>query len=164
MFEKLLSGLRALLGRGRRGFSAIDAPPGVISLDRQVFAQKCPGCGATFDALRGSAYLEKEPFGLYMVALHGHSPYGLVAHLAVALRVHSEAGPPAEAAAIVVTSRPDRFECELVPWADSPWRKETYLGEMLGPDEVRNSPRRALFFSVVDRVVEDLPEVVAYFA
>jgi hypothetical protein len=136
---------------------------GRITLDRQSATGTCPEHGP-YAVVRGSCYENGRPFGLYLIALHGHDPVGRLAHLAVALLDGDGAGPRPQAAAVVIASRPDRFECNFAPWAESPWSGETYLGEMLEPDDARRSRHRARFFDVTDRVVEDLPEVRDYFA
>ena len=107
---------------------------------------------------------EGEPFGLYLIALHGHSPDGRLAHLAVALLQRTGAEPHPLAAAVVVTGKPNQFDYQFVSWTESPWSEEAYLGETLEPDDARRSPQRARFFSVADRVIEELPEVRDYFA
>lgn len=152
----------ARLGRGGP-LSAVDGHDSEhISLDRQAATAICPDHGP-YAVVRGACYEDGRPFGLYMIALHGHAPGGRLAHLAVALMGGDGAGPLPQAAAVVITGRPDRFECNFAPWAESPWSGETCLGEMLEPDDARHGPRRERFFGVTDRVVEDLPEVRLYF-
>ena len=56
-----------------------------ITLDKQVAYQHCPECNADFPVIRGSVYDGGQGCGLYVIALHGHSPQGRLAHLAVAL-------------------------------------------------------------------------------
>jgi hypothetical protein len=46
------------------------------TLDRQVVSQRCSGCDAVFTGVRGSVFDVGEGVGLYLVALHGHSPQG----------------------------------------------------------------------------------------
>jgi hypothetical protein len=103
-------------------------------------------------------------FGLYLIALHGHSPQGRLAHLAVALPDRSAGVPVPLAAAMDVLAMPDQLGFALVAWEASPWRGEAYLGRMLSPAEARASPHRATFFHVAEHVVEELPAVRAYFA
>jgi hypothetical protein len=134
-----------------------------ITLDRQAVAQSCPDCGGSFTVIRGSVYDDGAPCGLYLIALHGHSPDGRLAHLAVALVDPAKEAPHPLAAAVVVTERPDQFDCQFVPGAESPWSGEAYLGEMLEPDMARHSPHRERFFAVADRAIGDLPEVADYF-
>jgi hypothetical protein len=117
----------------------------------------------SFAVIRGTVYDDGAPCGLYLIALHGHSPDGRLAHLAVALLDRTGAAPHPLAAAVVVTARSDRFDCQFVPWAESPWSGEAYLGEMLEPDTARRSPHMERFFAEADRVIGDLPEVAAYF-
>jgi hypothetical protein len=135
-----------------------------ITLDKQVVMQDCPECEVQFTVVRGSVYGDGEPIGLYLIGLHGHSPDGLLGHLAIALLDRSAAEPRAYAAAMTVIAMPDQFGFKLVDWVVSPWRGEAYLGEMLTPSEVRSSSHRETFFHVADHVVEDLPEVYEYFA
>src|SRR5262245_30983446 len=56
-----------------------------ITLDRQVVSQHCPDCDVDFTVVRGSVYDAGEPFGLYLIALHGHSAQGTLGHLAIAM-------------------------------------------------------------------------------
>jgi hypothetical protein len=85
-----------------------------ITLDRQAVSQRCPECGTDFTGLRGSVYDAGEGFGLYLIALHGHSPQGRLGHLAVALLDRSEGEPVPMAAAMVVIAMPEQFGFELV--------------------------------------------------
>jgi hypothetical protein len=98
-----------------------------------------------------------------LIALHGHCVGARIAHLAVALPDRTAGEPYPFAVAIVVTERPQQFDCEFVSWAESPWREEAYLGEMLEPNAARCNPHRDLIFALVDRVLGDLPEVKSYF-
>jgi hypothetical protein len=54
-----------------------------IALDRQVLRQSCPGCGSEFVVVRGSVFESDRPIGLYLIALHGHTAGGRLAHLAL---------------------------------------------------------------------------------
>jgi hypothetical protein len=135
-----------------------------IALDRHSLTQKCPDCRNSFVVVRGSAYDGSRPFALYLIALHGHSPEGRIAHVAVGVLDGSRVDPHPVAMAATVTDMGDQFGCQLVPWSESPWKGETYLGEMLEPDAARSDPRRDIVFSVIDHVIEDLPEVQNYFS
>lgn len=135
-----------------------------ITLDKQVVSQRCPECDADFSVVRGSVYDDGQPFGLYLIALHGHSPQGQLGHLAVAVLDQPPAEPRPLAAAMVVISMPEQFGFSLVEWESSPWRGEAYLGQMLSPAQVRASSHRPTFFHIAEHVVEELPEVRAYFA
>ena len=54
-----------------------------ITLDRQVVSERCSDCEVDFTVVRGSVYDAGQPFALYLIALHGHSPEGQLAHLAL---------------------------------------------------------------------------------
>lgn len=135
-----------------------------ITLDKQFGTQRCDECNIDFNVVRGSVYDGGEPVGLYMIALHGHSPRGRLGILAVSLFLEKvgEASVPI-AAAIQVVAAPRQLEFSLVEWSDSPWHGHAYLGEMLAPDEVRNHDFRPNFFHVADHAVTDLEEVRGYF-
>jgi hypothetical protein len=133
-----------------------------ITLDRQAVSQHCADCGVTFTVVRGSVYDAGNPMGLYLIALHGHSRAGRMAHLAVAVLGAKDCSPLA--AAMDVTATAEQFVFTLVDWDTSPWRKETYLGIMLGADQVRAQPERATFFHVAGHVTRELPEIRTYFA
>ena len=135
-----------------------------ITLDKQIVSQLCPGCETDFTVVRGSVYEGGQGFGLYLIALHGHSPQDRLGHLAVALLDRSSGQPVPLAAAMDVIATPEQFEFALVEWETSPWRGEAYLGRMLAPAEVRSSPHRPTFFHIAEHVVAELPEVRAYFA
>lgn len=136
----------------------------VITLDKQVVSQRCPECDLEFTVVRGSAFGDGQPIGLYLIALHGHSPDGRLGHLAIGLLESTVKKPQAYAAAMQVIAMPHQFGFSLVEWQTSPWRNETYLGRMLSRSEVRASPHRETYFHIADHVVEDLPEVQSYFA
>jgi hypothetical protein len=135
-----------------------------ITLDKQVVAQRCHECGADFTVVRGSVYDAGEGLGLYLIALHGHSPEGRLGHLALALLDRSELEPVLLAAAMNVIAMPRQIGFVLVDWESSPWRSEKYLGRMLTPVEVRASPHKSMYFHLAQHVIEELPEVRAYFA
>ena len=135
-----------------------------ITIDKQVVSQHCPECDIEFPVIRGSVYGGGQPMGLYLIALHGHSPQGHLGHLAIAIIDQSAGESRPLAVAMVVMAMPDQFGFSLVDWVSSPWRYESYLGEMIGQDQVRASPHRATFFHIAEHVVEDIAEVRAYFA
>ena len=57
-----------------------------ISIDRQLATQRCDSSNAEYTVIRGSAYDNGQPFGLYLVGLHGHADEdGRLAHIAVAV-------------------------------------------------------------------------------
>lgn len=138
-----------------------------ITLDRQVLQQPCGSCAVSFTAVRGSVFDAGKPVGLYLVALHGHSTKGRLAHLAIAL-VNAQGvdavRPPSSAAAMDVVATEEQFEVSVVDWKDSPWKGEAYLGQMLDRTSVLSNDRKAVFFHVADHILEDVPEVAAYFA
>jgi hypothetical protein len=134
-----------------------------ISLDRQVITEHCAECGHDFTTVRGSVYDDGKPIGLYLIALHGHSPDGRLGHLAIALLDSAEQGRHPTAVAIDVIATPDQFGFVAIDWADSPWRKETYLGEMLDREPALASQNWPAFLHVAEHVVEDLPEAKTYF-
>jgi hypothetical protein len=135
-----------------------------IALEYEVVSRECPACGVDFPVVRGAAYEHGTGFGLFLIALHGHTPTGRLAHLAVAVLDRSTGDAPRPiAAAMNVLDAGPRFELRLDAWDASPWKGESYLGRLLAPDEVRASPHRATFFEVADRVLGDVPEVRMYF-
>jgi hypothetical protein len=135
-----------------------------ITLQKQVVSQHCPACDLDFAVVRGPVYDEGQGYGLYLIALHGHSPEGRLAHLAIAILDRLGKQPRSVAAAMNVIMLPEEIGFSLVEWETSPWRSEAYLGEMLSPDQVRASPHRGTFFHIAEHVVRELPEVQAYFA
>jgi hypothetical protein len=134
-----------------------------IRLDKQVITQRCPGCGVDFTAVRGSVYDGGQPLGLYLIALHGHSPQGRLGHLAVAILDSSGKKPRPCAVALDVVARPDQLAFSAVDWASSPWQGETYLGKMLDRQQALASPQRPTFFHIAEHVVRDLAEARAHF-
>jgi hypothetical protein len=135
-----------------------------ITLDMQAASEHCPECNVKFPVIRGSVYDEGEPFGLYLIALHGHCPQGRLAHLAIAVLDHSGTKQRPIAASIDVIAEPEQIGFSLIDWQSSPWRNEVYLGQMLSPEQVNASPHRATFFDIAEHVVQDLPDVRAYLA
>ena len=133
-----------------------------ITLDRQVITKHCDTCAADFRVVRGSAFDCGRPMGLYLIALHGHSADGLLAHLATAI-LEEKTGEPV-ASAMVVSATSDQFQFSLVDWNESPWNEERYLGRMLSRADVLSSSSKQIFFNIADRVVEDLAEVREYFS
>jgi hypothetical protein len=63
-----------------------------------------------------------------------------------------------------VVANEEQFEVSVVDWKDSPWKNEAYLGQMLDRTSVLSNDRKAVFFHVADHILEDVPEVAAYFA
>jgi hypothetical protein len=134
-----------------------------ITLDRQMLTRNCQHCAVDFVVVRGSVFDAGQPIGLYLIALHGHSAEGRLAHLALALLEHDASEPP-QAFAVEVTATPKQFGYSVANWSDSPWKDEAYLGVMLDRDAALASPRKATVFHVAGHVVRDLPEVQRYFA
>jgi hypothetical protein len=135
-----------------------------INLDRQVLSKRCEACNTDFVVVRGSVFEEGKPVGLYLVALHGHSSKGRLAHIAIALIDAAQPGLPPVAVAVEVVAAPDEFRLALVDWNQSPWAAETYLGTMLDRAQALESPLKPLVFHVADHVIADIPEVQAYFS
>jgi len=114
--------------------------------------------------VRGSVYDAGELIGLYLIGLHGHTPRGRKAHFALAILDGSCNAPPAYAVALNVVATAEQFEYSAIDWAGSPWPHETYLGKMLDRDEALASSHWPTFSHVAEHLVDDLPEVQAYFA
>lgn len=134
-----------------------------ITLDRQVLSDHCAGCNVDFVVIRGSVFDGGRPIGLYLIALHGHSPSGQLAHLALAF-VNDDGASPPSAAALDVLAMPDHVGYSVVDWSDSPWKNDTYLGVMLDREAVLASPIKDAVFHVAGHVTSDIPEVHDYFA
>ena len=135
-----------------------------ITLDRQAVAEYCPECDADFTVVRGSVFDDGSPFGLYLIALHGHCPDGLMAHLAIAVLDRSVPQRFPEATAMRVISYSDRYGYVVVDWTESPFQHEAFLGKMLDREEALASQHRETFFHVAGHIVNDLPDARAYFA
>jgi len=132
-----------------------------ITLDRQTVESRCHECETPFRVVRGSVYDDGKPFGLYLLGLHGHSPDGTLAHLAVAVRVVGRDQP--QAAALLITCTCDEFQFCFVDWKESPWAEEYYLGKQLDRDSALGSDWRPTFLHIAEHVVTDLPESSEYF-
>jgi hypothetical protein len=135
-----------------------------FTLDRQVASDHCPECDVNFSVIRGSVYDDGQPFGLYLIALHGHCWEGRLGHIAIAILNRSSSEPRKVAASMEAIALPEEVAFSLVDWKSSPWRSEAYLGQMLSPEEVRSSPHRAAFFQIAEHIFQDLPEARAYLA
>lgn len=136
---------------------------GELTLDKQTVCQRCAECNANFTVVRGSVYDSGQPFALYLIALHGHSPDGRLGHLAIAVLDLSANEHRPIAAAMIVIAMPKQFGFSLVDWAESPWRDESYLGQLLNRDDARASSHRAKFLEIAEQIVDELPEVRTYF-
>ena len=135
-----------------------------ITLDRQVVSQHCDPCSLDFTVVRGSVYAGATPCGLYLLALHGHTSSGRLAHLAVAMLTRDPSDPKPVAIAIEVAESPSALQFSMVNWAGSPWEREAYLGRMLDRDEALASPLKDLALHVSEHIVRDLPEARVYFS
>ncbi len=136
----------------------------MLTLDRQVATQHCEACNVDFTVVRGSAFEDKHPLGLYVLALHGHSSQGRLAHLALGVldRRAPEAAPVA--VALEVSATESELRQSVVDWVRSPWASETYLGRMLDRAEALANPLCPVVFHIADHVLRELAEVEAYFA
>lgn len=92
-----------------------------ITLDQQTVSQVCRDSATSFSVVRGSVFDEGRPIGLYLIALHGHSPEGRLAHIAIATRGPAD-GPIAMAIQVIET--PDQIGFRLIDWSESPWQSE----------------------------------------
>ena len=131
-----------------------------ITLDRQSVRQTCPSCAVEFPVIRGSVFDSGRPIGLYLIALHGHTDGGRLAHLALAFV--NEHGALPQAAALYVEATSTDFDYTVVDWSESPWQSETYLGVMLGREAVLGGPLKDVIFHVAGHIVSDIPEVREY--
>jgi hypothetical protein len=169
--KQLAEGTKPILCENKHDLAAQEKEPRskpatgrMITIDRQVVVQHCEGCKRDFTVVRGSVFEEGEPFGLYLVALHGHAPGGRLAHLALGLLDRVQPTMPPVAVAIEVLATANEFRHSVVDWPESPWAHEEYLGRMLDREEALASPMKPLVFHVADHILEDVPEVQAYFA
>ena len=135
-----------------------------MTVDKQVVTQRCDACKTEFTVVRGSVFDNGKPFGLYVVALHGHAPDGRLAHLALGLLDRDHPDLPADALAVQVLATEAEFRQSVVDWRDSPWASEKYLGRMLDRPAALASPLKPLAFHVVEHVLQEVPEIQAYFA
>lgn len=140
-----------------------------LSLDQQTLEMTCPECEEEFLVIRGSVFDAEAPIGLYLLALHGHTPGGPIAHLAIALLdpetedAESEEGSAAPTAvAMDVVPEDGDFGFVLIDWRDSTWQTESYLGEQIDRGEALEHARKSDFFQVAGYVVRSLPDVTAY--
>jgi hypothetical protein len=134
-----------------------------ITLDRQVVSYNCPECMVSFSVIRGQIFDAGIPVGLYLIGLRGHYEGGRMAKLAIALLVQKETGPHAIAIAMDVLEMSEQISFSVTDWSQSPWKDETYLGEMLNRTAALSSPQIEHFFHAADHIIGDLPEVQAYF-
>lgn len=133
-----------------------------LSMDHQSLTLTCPDCDTEFLVLRGSVYDAAEPVGLYLVALHGHSPGGPVAHLAIGLLDPADQAKDPTAIAMDVVSASGDFGFFVVDWRDSPWQTESYLGEQIDRNEAIEHPRREDYLEVAGYVAKTLPAMSEY--
>jgi hypothetical protein len=66
--------------------------------------------------------------------------------------------------AIEVLGTATEFRHSIVNWRESPWAHEEYLGVLLDRTEALASPLRPIAFDVAGHILNDIPEVHAYFA
>lgn len=133
-----------------------------LSLDCQPITQTCPECDTEFLVLRGSVFDADEPIGLYLVALHGHSPGGPIAHLAIGLRDSEDGTSDPTAVAMDVVPASGDFGFSVVDWRDSPWQTESYLGDRIDRDQALEHRRHRDFLTAAGYVAKSLPEVDEY--
>ena len=132
-----------------------------LTLDKQTVENECHECETPFRVVRGSVYQSGRRFGLYLLGLHGHSPEGMLAHLAVSVRTPGHDVP--RAAALHVSAASDQFRFCFVDWKQSPWAEETYLGKQLDREDALKSDCRETFLHIAEHLVRDLPEAGEYF-
>ena len=122
--------------------------------------RSCEQCHQPFPQITGAIFADGQPIGFFMLALHGHSPEGRLAHLAMAIcNLQGEAA----SAALVVTASGRNFRYRFLDWRDSPWSSED-LENMLDREAVLQSPFRPTFLHAAEHVVRDVPEVSQYFS
>jgi hypothetical protein len=122
--------------------------------------RRCEPCSESFHEITGAIFGDGQPLGFFMIALHGHSPEGRLAHLAMA--VCSLAGDAASAA-LAVSAGTEGVVYRFLDWHDSPWNSQD-LDNMLDRDAVLQSPFRPTFLHAAEHVVRDIPEVSGYFS
>ena len=136
----------------------------MIELEKQVATQRCEACDVDFTVVRGSVVDDGHPFGGYLVALHGHSPEGRLAHVVIGLLDRREPEAAPIAVALEVSGTASEFHHTIIDWAELPLTGETYLGRRLDRAEVLANPLKPVVLQVADRVLHELSEVQSYFA
>jgi hypothetical protein len=132
-----------------------------LALDRTKRIEKlCEQCSESFSQITGSIFTDGQPLGFYMIALHGHSPEGRLAHLAVA--VCSPEGDAASAA-ILVTAGSETFYFRFLDWSDSPWKSED-IENKLDRNAALQSQFRGTFLRAAEQIVREVPEISEHFS
>src|SRR5689334_11051667 len=89
-----------------------------LALDRtEVVEVRCEECDASFPRITGAIFGDDQPIGFYIAVLHGHSPEGRIAHLAVALCPVEGVD---ECAALAVTANSANFHFRFLDWCSTP--------------------------------------------
>jgi hypothetical protein len=122
--------------------------------------KRCEQCSELFEEVRGAFFGDGQPIGFFMIALHGHSPEGRVAHLAMS--VCSLAGDAASVA-LAITASTENFHYRLLDWHDSPWNSED-LENMLDRDAALRSEFRTTFLHAAEHVSRDLRSISEFFS
>ena len=131
----------------------------MLSLNQQTASRICEACRHKYATVRGSVFADRVPVGLYLTALHGRAEGQPKAHLAVAILNREE--QRAYAAALRLSTSADDFLFTFENWERSPFRDDSYLGEMLDRVDALRSKHKEFFLRVAEHVVV-LPQVDAY--
>lgn len=133
-----------------------------VTIDFQNVEQACDHCGAVFDVSRGSAYDGDEGFSIYLAGLH-QCGSGKLAHLAIAIREGYESFKETCAICLHVWVDEGEFRMAIVDSKQSPWKDESYLGEIMDREKALAHPGLQAFFHVADHIVRENPKINAYF-
>jgi hypothetical protein len=111
--------------------------------------------------VRGSAFLNATPTGLYVIALHGHDEEGPNAYLALTFVGKNRDATP-DAFALLVAGTEDQILFTFQDWSGFLVTPESYFGTPHDRSAAKAHPRAKLALQVAERIVQDLEDVARY--
>ena len=126
--------------------------------------EKCDCCGGVTTRLTRFVYKDDDAFAVYYAMFSDNHPDHEI-KAAIGLGEWGEGSTPEERKAFAVKIRDGgtQFEVMLVDAEESPWQDAEILGRMLDRAEALEHPWKEDVFHITDHMVEDDPEIKAYF-
>lgn len=123
----------------------------------------CECCGNASTTLTGFVSEDGDAYAVYYASFAEEHPH---VKAVVSLGIWWEGGTPKDrvAFAVVLWEDKDQFGVRLVDAEESPWKDAELLGRMLNRDEALQHPRVKDAFHITDHMVEEDPEIIAFFS
>lgn len=135
-----------------------------IEIDEPPTVTLCECCGGQTTRLTRFVYRDGDAFAIYYAAFSDNHPDREM-KIAIGLGEWGDGSTPEArtAFALVMRAADEQYEVMVVDAEKSPWRNARVIGRMLDREEALQHPHLEDAFHITDHMVEEDPQVRAYF-